>query len=159
MKRLLQILAVAFLSGMATTAAASAACAVPQHANVLAGEIAAGVNANRRARGLPALQYNPTLGQAAMTHACDMAVRGFFSHSGSDGSTVRHRVRAQGYRDCMVAENLGQGYPTAGQIISGWMNSADHRSNMLHPQAREMGIGVTQGARGPNWVLVLAKGC
>ncbi len=146
-----------FCAGQAV--AANNACRTPPNVNAMATEIAAGVNANRRAQGLSALQYNPDLGEAAMQHACDMSVNGFFGHSGSDGSSVQRRVRAVGYRDCLVAENLAWGYPNSNQIISGWMNSAGHRSNMLHPRAQEFGIGITEGTRGPNWVLVLAKGC
>ncbi|MBU0861103.1 MAG: CAP domain-containing protein, partial [Alphaproteobacteria bacterium] len=41
----------------------------------------------------------------------------------------------------------------------GWMNSAGHRANMLHPRVKEMGIAITQGAQGPNWVLVLGRSC
>lgn len=142
-----------------TTAMASSNCALPANANQMASEIAAGVNASRRANGQAALTYNPTLGQAAMTHACDMVARNFFDHQGSDGSNSQTRVRRAGYRDCLVAENLAWGYPQSSQIIDGWMQSSGHRSNMLHPRVQEMGIGITQGPRGPYWVLVLAKGC
>jgi uncharacterized protein YkwD len=144
---------------MAQGAAAANSCTTPGNVNALASEIAQGVNASRRANGQSALVYNAQLGQAAMAHACDMAVHNFFGHRGSNGTTVQTRVRSAGYRDCLVAENLAWGYPTSQQIISGWMQSAGHRSNMLHPRAREFGIGITQGPRGPNWVLVLAKSC
>ncbi|MEJ6399485.1 CAP domain-containing protein [Yoonia sp. 208BN28-4] len=159
MNRLLSLIAAAGIGLTASHAAASSSCTTPQNVNDMASEIAAGVNANRAARGLQALQYNATLGQAAMKHACDMSVNNFFGHSGSDGSSVGRRVQAEGYRSCLTAENLAWGYPTSGQIISGWMNSSGHRSNMLLRDAQEMGIGITQGPRGPNWVLVLAKGC
>lgn len=139
--------------------AAANACALPANANQLAGEIAAGVNAQRQANGLAPLAYNANLGRAATAHACDMAVNRFFGHGGSNGSNVRAGVRAAGYRDCTVAENLAWGYPTAGQIIGGWMGSTMHRANMLHPRMKEMGIGITTGAKGPNWVLVLGRRC
>lgn len=159
MNRFASVCAAIGMTLLANGAAAGNACTTPQNANALATEVAAGLNANRKARGLSALRYNPVLGQAAMIHACDMSTHGFFSHSGSDGSNVQRRVRSVGYQDCLVAENLGWGQPTSGMIVEGWMNSAGHRSNMLHPVAQEFGIGITDGPRGPNWVLVLAKGC
>lgn len=146
------------LSAIGSQAAANA-CLTPANVNTLATQIFEGVNASRRANGKSQLDYNPTLGQAAMSHACDMAVHNFFSHQSSNGGTVQTRVRQAGYHDCLVAENLAWGYPSAGQIVSGWMNSPGHRSNMLHPRATEMGIGITQGPKGPNWVLVVAKPC
>lgn len=151
--------AAAALALSATSAQAANQCATPANVNALATEIAAGVNANRRAQGQAPLAYNRRLGQAAMAHACDMSLNGFFGHNGSNGSNIQQRVRAAGYRDCVVAENLAWGYPSSQQIISGWMNSSGHRFNMLHPRVAEMGIGVTQGAKGPNWVLVLARSC
>ena len=44
--------------------------------------------------GLAPLRYNTRLGQAAMTHACDMAQNGFFGHTGSNGSNSQARVRS-----------------------------------------------------------------
>ena len=151
--------AAALLTVSATSAQAANRCAMPANVNALASEIAAGVNANRRAQGQAPLAYNRRLSEAAMKHACDMAVNGFFGHQGTDGSNIQRRVRSAGYRDCVVAENLAWGYPSSQQIISGWMNSSGHRYNMLHPRVAEMGIGITQGPKGPNWVLVLARGC
>lgn len=152
------IAALAFtIAGQA--AFASNDCAVPANVNQMASEVAAGVNASRRANGLAPLKYNPQLGSAAMVHGCDMAVNGFFGHTGSNGSNVQTRVRAENYQNCTVAENLAWGFPDSSQIIGGWMNSAGHRSNMLHPRVTEMGIGITNGAKGPNWVLVLARRC
>ena len=153
------ILAAIILTCTAQAAAAANACALPATANQMASEIAAGVNAQRQANGLAPLAYNADLGRAATAHACDMAVNNFFSHQGSNGSSAHARVQAAGYRDCTVAENLAWGYPTAAQIIGGWMGSAGHRANMLHPRVKEMGIGITTGAKGPNWVLVLARRC
>lgn len=151
--------AVATLILTASPAQAANRCVTPANVNALAAEIAAGVNANRRAQGQAPLAYNRRLSQAAMAHACDMSLNGFFGHRGSDGSNIQRRVRNAGYRDCVVAENLAWGYPSSQQIISGWMNSSGHRYNMLHPRVADMGIAVTQGAKGPNWVLVLARGC
>ena len=88
-----------------------------------------------------------------------MSVNRFFGHKGTDGSNSQYRVRQSGYRDCLVAGNIAWGYPNSSQIITGWMNSPGHRSNMLHPRAAEMGIGITAGPKGPNWVLVVARGC
>ena len=156
LRAILAACSIAFLAGQAD---ASNACQTPVNVNALASEIAAGVNANRRAHGAPPLAFNRRLSRAAMKHACDMSLNGFFDHKGSDGSTVQKRARAAGYRDCLIAENLAWGYPRSSQIVNGWMNSSGHRRNMLHPRAAEFGVGISQGPKGPNWVLVVARGC
>lgn len=153
------LIAATALTLMAHGAAAANACALPAGVNQMASEIAAGVNANRKANGLQPLAYNKRLAQAAMTHACDMGANNIQGHRGSNGSNSQARVRAAGYRDCTVAENVGWGFPKSSQIITGWMRSAGHRSNVLHPRVTEMGIGITNGAKGPNWVLVVGRRC
>jgi len=158
MKRLAMTIATMALAMLGSQAAAQN-CTTPANVNGLASEIAAGLNANRRANGHAPLQFSRRLGRAAMTHACDMGVNNFFDHRGSDGSTSQRRVQATGYRDCIVAENIAWGYPRSEQIINGWMNSPGHRRNMLHPRIEEYGIGISQGPKGPYWVLVVGKSC
>lgn len=155
----LPILSAAAACLLALGATQAAACTTPANVNALATEVANGLNANRAANGLPPVQFNRRLGRAAMDHACDMSNNGFFGHSGSNGSDIVQRVNATGYRQCLVAENLAWGYPRSEQIVTGWMNSAGHRANMLHPRVEQFGVAITEGAKGPNWVLVLAKGC
>lgn len=135
------------------------ACTTPANAQTLANDLAAQINSQRSAAGLPPLRYDRALGTAAMVHACDMANNTFFDHRGSNGSSVQDRVRASGYRACFVAENLAYGYPSGRQTVAGWMGSAGHRANLLHRSAAAFGIGITMGENGPNWVLVLARGC
>ncbi len=158
MTRFASILAVVALSFVGTSAAA-ANCVAPPNVNQLATEIAAGLNQSRRANGAAPLRFNRKLGQAAMVHACDMLVNDFFDHRGSDGSRPQARVQNAGYNDCIVAENIAWGYPRSEQIVTGWMNSPGHRRNMLHPRIEEFGVGITQGPRGPYWVLVVGKQC
>jgi len=157
MRRAASPLAVLALSFVGTTAAAS--CVTPANVNQLATEIAAGLNQSRRANGQAPLQFNRQLGRAAMMHACDMLENGFFDHRGSDGSNSQARVQNAGYRDCIVAENIAWGYPRSEQIVNGWLNSPGHRRNMLHPRIEEFGVGITQGPKGPYWVLVVGKQC
>ena len=157
MKTILSAAAILIASLFGT--AASANCAIPENANAMATEIAAGLNASRRANGESSLRFNRELGRAAMRHACDMLANDFFAHQGSDGSNSHARVTRVGYNACIVAENIAWGYPRPEQIITGWMNSPGHRRNMLHPRIEEFGIGISQGPRGPYWVLVVGKEC
>lgn len=158
MKRFAVVAAAAVLAFTGSQAAAQN-CVTPSNVNALATDIATGVNASRRANGQAPLEFNQQLSRAAMRHACDMLVNNFFDHRGSDGSTSQRRVKATGYRDCIVAENLAWGYPRPEQIVDGWMKSAGHRRNMLHPRIEEFGVGITQGPKGPYWVLVMGKSC
>lgn len=152
--------AAAVLCGLSGFAAeGQAACVAPANVNDLATQVAAELNANRQSNALGRLTFSSELSQAAMSHACDMSANNYVDHRGTDGSNSQDRARQMGYTDCLIAENLAWGYPDPSTIVTGWMNSPGHRRNMLLANVREFGVGVVDSARGPIWVLVLARSC
>ncbi len=89
----------------------------------------------------PALVPNHKLMRAAHLHSEDMALRDFFSHTGSNGSSPWARMAAQGYTFSLAAENIAAGYSTPASVVEGWMNSSGHRANILNCNLREIGVG------------------
>jgi uncharacterized protein YkwD len=89
------------------------------------------INQQRAQNGLPPLQKSDALCQAARLHSNDMAQNNFLSHTGSDGSSPWDRLADAGYHLWTGGENVGAGYPTAADMVNGWMNSAGHRANIL----------------------------
>ena len=114
------------------------------------------VNDLRASAGKAALAYSPVLERAAQSHANDMARRGFFAHQGSNGSAVSDRVGAQGYKWCLVAENIAKGQRDLRQVMQSWTTSKGHYKNMVHGSVREFGLAHAQGNI---WVMVLAAPC
>lgn len=120
-------------------------------------EILALVNAERQRAGVRPLSLNSRLTTAAQRHAEDMARTRQFSHTGSNGSSVRDRATASGYRSSYVGENIGMGYINATAVMNGWMNSPGHRQNILNSNYTELGVGLVQGQGGLYWVQVFGK--
>ncbi len=141
------------------TVAAAQSCAVPGNVNQLASALAQGVNQARVGNGVAAIATDARLMAAAQQQACHVAQTGRIEHRGAGGSTSNDRVLQAGFRTCLTAENLAWGYPQPGRIVSGWLQSPGHRTNMLHQRVSAFGVGVAQGAQGPVWVLVLARAC
>ena len=110
-------------------------------------------NAQRTANGCKALRTDSRLTAAARAHSTDMVKAGFFSHTGSDGSNfVTREVRAGYPRNGASAENIAWGYRTPAQVVTGWMNSAGHRKNILNCTSTAVGVGVAYTAGGaPYW--------
>jgi uncharacterized protein YkwD len=98
-------------------------------------------NAERARAGLQPLQLSPQLKQAAQGHAEDMVRNNFFSHTGSNGSTLSSRVRATGYVFSFTGENIAAGRPTPAQTIAQWMASPGHRRNILNRNYTQIGFG------------------
>merc|ERR1711963_974193 len=73
--------------------------------HVFSEEVLQLVNAERRKTGAPALCLNGQLTRAAAVHSADMRKNGFFSHTGSDGSSVGVRVSREGYSWCCGREH------------------------------------------------------
>ncbi|GGL60423.1 CAP domain-containing protein [Wenxinia marina] len=152
------VLAVGLLIGAAGAAHAQA-CALPASANDIAGQLGQLSNVARQRSGVPALSHDQRLSRAAQMLACDIAATGNVGHRTRAGQNSADRVASAGYRACLVAENLAWGYPQPGQIVNGWLSSSGHSRNMLHPRARQFGVGLAQGAQGPVWVMIYANPC
>jgi uncharacterized protein YkwD len=109
------------------------------------------VNRERAAHGENALQANARLEQAAQSHTESMAAGNYFDHVGPGGDGPATRMRAVGYIyssrvGYQVAENLGWGtlwLASPRAIVAAWMGSPPHRANILDPQLRDSGIGVS----------------
>ncbi len=113
--------------------------------------IVKGTNAFRKAQGLGAVKANETLNKAAQRFADFMARTKKFGHT-ADGRLPSERAESQGYRYCIVSENIAyqfrsEGFATeelAKVLVTGWKNSPEHRKNMLDPDVVETGVGVAQ---------------
>jgi uncharacterized protein YkwD len=110
------------------------------------------LNAQRAARGLPALRADRRLARAARAHSADMVRRRYFDHASPEGEHVVARVRRTGWlhgrRRWFLAENLawGIGRPgTAAGVVRAWMHSPAHRRILLRRVYRRVGIGVAAG--------------
>ncbi len=104
-------------------------------------------NAQRTANGCGPLRSDDRLTTSARTHSSDMASQGFFSHTGSDGSNFAARAVKAGYTGAS-AENIAWGYRTPQEVVTGWMNSAGHRANILNCTSIAVGVGLAVKADG-----------
>lgn len=98
-------------------------------------------NQERLRAGCAPLTVNVQLTQAAQGHSQDMALRDFFSHTGSNGSSPADRINATGYRWSRWGENIAAGYSTPAAAMNAWMNSSGHRANILNCNFTEIGVG------------------
>lgn len=104
------------------------------------------------------LGLNSRLNSAAQAKANDMAARDYWSHNTPDGQTPWTFITAAGYSYQLAGENLAYGLDTASATITGWMNSAEHRANILNSGYMEVGFGIANSANyqgsGPETIVV-----
>ncbi len=103
-------------------------------------------NTQRSSNGELALGLNAQLDQAAQAKANDMAARDYWSHNTPDGQTPWSFIAAAGYSYQTAGENLAYGFTTSADTVTGWMNSAEHRANILNTAYEEVGFGIANSA-------------
>lgn len=108
----------------------------------------------------PPLSLSGTLASVALGHATDMAVHDYFEHQDLSGQSPADRVRAAGYQEKLVGENIAYGPQSVEEVVKGWLASPGHCQNIMDPRFAQMGIGLAPGRvsrRGLFWVQLLAE--
>ncbi len=108
----------------------------------------------------PPLKRSGTLDQVAKEHAADMARHDYFEHVDLNGNTPADRLRATGYREKLIGENIAYGPTSAQEVVAGWLHSTGHCENIMDPRFVEMGLAVAPGRgsrRGLYWDQELAQ--
>jgi uncharacterized protein YkwD len=107
----------------------------------------------------PPVTLSGTLAGVAYGHATDMAQHNYFEHEDLAGHSPADRVRAVGYREKLVGENIAYGPETTEEVVQGWLDSPGHCENIMDPRFAQMGIAAAAGQasrHGLYWVQVLA---
>ena len=107
----------------------------------------------------PPVITSGTLATVAFGHAVDMAKHNYFEHQDLAGHSPADRVRAVGYKEKLVGENIAYGPKTLEEVVQGWLDSPGHCENIMDSRFTEMGIAYAAGhgsRRGLYWVQLLA---
>lgn len=113
------------------------------------------INEERSSVGAAPLTMEPRLVAAARSHSTDMALNGFFDHTGTGGTSFSQRIASQGYLYSAAGETLFAG----GDIqacIKMWLESPAQRDTLLSPLFTQVGIGVFRHAESDYGVYVTA---
>ena len=124
-------------------------------------------NQARASAGLPTLRWDATLAGIARWRSQDMATRDYFSHNiPPTGEMVFDVMDQQGYCYQLAGENIGwNNYPddqATDVVQNDFMNSPEHRQNIMGPAWNVAGIGAYKLADGRKFYTVLfanTKGC
>jgi uncharacterized protein YkwD len=109
------------------------------------------VNKARDRHSLAPLDLEDATNQAAQSHAQDMRQRSYYGHVSPQGNTVQDRyLAAGGSRSRLVAENIARcsgctqrpDRQAVEQLHRGWMDSPEHRQNILSRGIAKFGFGI-----------------
>lgn len=118
-------------------------------------------NRFREKQGLEPVETDPQLEDAAQYFADYMARTEKYGHT-ADGQRPSERAAQHGYEYCIVSENIGYRYSSAGfetqelirGFMKGWKTSPRHRENLLDPHVTEIGVAVAHSEDTGNYYAV-----
>jgi uncharacterized protein YkwD len=105
------------------------------------------MNDYRVSAGCEPLGWRSDVAEIARAHSADMVERDFFAHTNPDGASPFDRLRAAGIDYSLAAENIAYGYPTAEDVLEGWLGSQGHRDNIERCSLTQHGVGLV----GTHW--------
>jgi uncharacterized protein YkwD len=112
------------------------------------------LNRKRSTHGLPPLAPDDRLRRAAQRHSGYMREHQCFSHQCPGEASIRQRLKRVHYLHAGLAswaygENIGWGthhFGTPKGMVKAWMQSPEHRHNILEPSFHDLGVGFTHGS-------------
>jgi uncharacterized protein YkwD len=124
-------------------------------------EIVKFTNELRKEHDRGKLEMNKTLTKTAQDFAEYMARTDRYGHQ-ADGREPAERVAANDYDYCLLAENIAQRYSStafetralARGFVKIWIDSAEHRENMLDDAVTEIGVGVARSEKSGRYYAV-----
>lgn len=118
-----------------------------------ASEVIRLVNVERTKNGLAPLKENSELSKVASVKAQDMIDKNYFDHNSPTYGSPFDMMKKFGINYSAAGENIAYGQKTPEEVMTAWMNSPGHRSNILNSNFTEIGVGVAKDKNGtPYWV-------
>lgn len=107
------------------------------------------VNDYRQQNGLCTLEFNEFMSTLAREHSERQSMLNPISFSGEKGLGISH----EGFNEragrilttlgaSIVGENVAMGYDNSASLVDAWLNSPEHRENIMNPAFRRTGIGL-----------------
>lgn len=114
-------------------------------------------NATRIGYGAQPLQYSTKLAEAAELKAKDMFTNQYWAHTSPSGTTPWAWLETANYSYQNAGENLAKDFHSTGGVMTAWLDSTEHRENILDARYSEVGFAVVSGVLdGEETTLVVA---
>lgn len=127
-------------------------------ADISAEELLILTNQERQKNGTHSLFFNQQLSIAAEKKAEDMFEYDYWAHNSPSGKTPWVFIKSSGYKYVYAGENLARGFSNSEDVVKAWMESPDHRANMLSSNYQDVGFAVKIGElNGEETVLIVEE--
>lgn len=120
-------------------------------------EVVSLTNQSRTTESLPRLSPQAELTRSAEAKLAHMQEHNYWDHYAPDGSTPWDFMRSTDYSYSIAGENLARGFSSATAMQQAWMNSPEHRANIMRAGYQDIGVAVgpSQRHNGDELLLVV----
>lgn len=112
------------------------------------------VNKERSNQGLAPVALNWQISRIARIKSEDMRDNDYFSHQSPTYGSPFDMLRKFNIAYRTAGENIAKGQRTPEDVMRAWMNSEDHRKNILNPDFTELGVGYCEGRDTTFWTQI-----
>ena len=102
------------------------------------GDLDQSVDTIRAGYDLNGLAQTEELNKVAQAKCDDMVTRNYLSHENLEGKMVWEGT----YQYTYAGENIAHGYSNAYDVARAWLNSEEHKANLLSTNFTQVGYGV-----------------
>ena len=111
------------------------------------------VNDIRVQNNVDKLELDPALTQIAIIKAKDMVKRNYFEHYSPFYGNPWDLASLFDYEYTSIGENIARNFTTPEETVNAWMNSPNHRANILKGSYTYMGIGIEKAKNGKYYIV------
>ena len=102
-------------------------------------------NQERIRVGEASLKLNDKLNQAAYLKATDMFAKQYWAHDAPDGTTPWKWFGDVEYNYNEAGENLAKDFTSTEAVMTAWMNSPEHKANIIKNDYQDVGFAIVSG--------------
>lgn len=118
------------------------------------------INAKRAEAGVAPLSLSDAMNKAARVRAAELAQEYREDHKRPNGKKGTSALIDQGLTYSYAAECIAAGQGSVDEVFNSWMNSEGHRTKMLDPRCKSLGLGYIAPSEDPQghgtyWCLLL----
>ncbi|MCD4705557.1 CAP domain-containing protein [bacterium] len=114
-------------------------------------------NQGRVKQGLKPLQTNKILGDAAINKANDLLEGQYFSHTSPEGKNFIEWIKEAKYDYLYAGENLAMDFITSEGVTNAWMQSKNHKANIVSPYYTEIAIVIKSGILNKRFTTIIVQ--
>ena len=102
-------------------------------------------NLTRAQANKPALKLSTKLNKAAYLKVQDMFDKQYWAHNAPDGTQPWKWFGDVSYNYSEAGENLAKNFTTTNSVMTAWMDSPEHKENVLKTEYQDVGFAVMDG--------------